>query len=205
MRSLPLILGLAVPMAVSSATLKPQAIAASLHPSFLEQPSTLKQVAPNSLTRKWYRYTAPNRSYTARFPAKPIKQKQKTSSSRGIIEFILVGYSDNKNKRFYGTADSPIPLEPGETFDVEERLNGAIDGASRATGAVVISEKRISKNGYPGKEIIMQGQGDLVIIQRLIVNPKKPTLFQAIVVAEDGNITFPEARAFLDSLNISQK
>jgi aspartate carbamoyltransferase catalytic subunit len=37
-----------------------------------------------------------------------------------------------------------------------------------------------------------------------MIDPKKPALYQLIVVAGDGNLAFPEAQAFLDSLTFSK-
>ncbi|MBW4619178.1 MAG: protein kinase [Cyanosarcina radialis HA8281-LM2] len=152
----------------------------------------------NSDTTNWYAYSSQSGNYNARFPAQPTEQKQNADSA----EFILVGYSDNTNKRFYGTAESEVTLPSGATFDVQKGLDGARDSAAKSTNATVISEQQITQNGYPGREVTMRGQNNLGIIQRMIVDPDGPTLYQAIVVAEDGNLTFPEARAFLDSLTI---
>lgn len=40
---------------------------------------------------------------------------------------------------------------------------------------------------------------------RTFINPKVPALYIAIVAVEDGNLDFPEAQAFLDSVSIAQK
>ncbi len=42
------------------------------------------------------------------------------------------------------------------------------------------------------------------MMSRIMIDPKKPALYQLIVVAGDGNLAFPEAQAFLDSLTFSK-
>jgi hypothetical protein len=218
---LPIVLALVVPMAACNTTQTAQSPSPGTSPAATSSPATTSTESPavtNSPTTTespstssgdtsgWSDYSAQSGNYTARFPGKPTEQKQSAQSASGPIEFVLVGYSDNANKRFFGTAESSIPLPAGSSFDVKKGLDGARDNAAKSTNATVTDEKEITQNGYPGREVTMKGQNNLAIIQRMIVNPEgtNPTLYQAIVVAEDGNLTFPEARTFLDSLDIKK-
>jgi hypothetical protein len=211
---LPIVLALVVPMTACNTTQTAQSPTTGTSPttttsppaSTTESPAATGSPAASSSgdTGSGYAYSAQSGNYTANFPAKPTEQKQTAKSASGPIEFVLAGYSDEANKRFYGTAESSIPLPSGASFDVKKGLDGARDNAAKSTNATVVDEKEITQNGYPGREVTMKGQNNLAIVQRMIVDPEGPTLYQAIVVAEDGNITFPEARAFLDSLNIKE-
>ncbi|PSB01811.1 hypothetical protein [Merismopedia glauca] len=161
-------------------------------------------VTPNtsSNTGNWYSYKSEDSSYSADFPAKPQEQKRTVNSAGKEINFILVNYPDQANKRFYATAVSNVPLPPGTKFDVEKGLDGARDNAARSANAKITKETKIKLNGYEGRELIMQGQGTLVAKQRMFADPKNFKLYQAILVAEDGNVEFPEGQKFFDSFQI---
>ncbi|NES93422.1 MAG: hypothetical protein F6K13_31750 [Okeania sp. SIO2B9] len=40
------------------------------------------------------------------------------------------------------------------------------------------------------------------LLLRIFIDPSRPTLYSLQIVAEDGNLDFPEAKAFLDSFSI---
>ncbi|MGC1393227.1 MAG: hypothetical protein WA828_03015, partial [Coleofasciculaceae cyanobacterium] len=67
-------------------------------------------------------------------------------------------------------------------------------------GDTIISEKKITLNGFPGRELTIQTKKNMVVKTRMFINPNDPTLFMALVLAGNGNINFPEADAFLNSL-----
>jgi hypothetical protein len=161
-------------------------------------------VAPNTSSNSgnWYSYKSTDGSYSVDFPAQPQEQKRTVDSAGKKIDFTLVNYPDQANKRFYATAVSNVPLPPGVKFDVEKGLNGARDNAVKSANAKLIKEDKIKLNGYEGRELTMQGQGTLVAKQRMFADPKNFKLYQAILVAEDGKVDFPEAKQFFDSFQI---
>ena len=60
---------------------------------------------------------------------------------------------------------------------------------------IIISE------GFPGREIIFQSREipNLRMLTRMYIDPEGPTLYTLQIIAEDGNLDFPEAQAFFDS------
>jgi hypothetical protein len=115
---------------------------------------------------------------------------------------LLVFYNDTPNRRVYLTGNVKYPVDPSQ-YNVEKGLDGARDGAAQNTSSTILDEKKISLNGYPGREIIMKNPQGIVQRIRFYIDPKGPTLYQAIVGSEDGNIDFPEADAFLNSLTFN--
>ncbi|PSB04798.1 serine/threonine-protein kinase [Merismopedia glauca] len=170
-----------------------------------ESPSpltTLTTIPNTSNTGNWYSYKSEDGSYSADFPAKPQEQKRNVKSAGKEVNFTLVNYQDQPNKRFYATAVSNIPLPPGTKFDVEKGLDGARDNALKSGNAKLIKETKISLNGYQGRELTMQGEGTLVAKQKMFADAKNFKLYQAILVAEDGNVDFPEGQKFFESFFI---
>jgi hypothetical protein len=71
-------------------------------------------------------------------------------------------------------------------------------------GATVKSETKITQNGNPGREMIITLPTGSAAKVRIVINPNNLKAYQAIVAANDGNLDFPESKAFLESLNISK-
>lgn len=161
------------------------------------QSSPSPRATPVSVTQNWYNYTAKDGSYTAKFPRQPKTINNSTQTQLGEIKFVQVMYEDQAKDRAYLTQSNKYPVDPSQ-YNAEKGLDDVRDSQNN-NGKKVISEKRISLNGFPGRELIIQDNKNLLIKSRIFVNPAGPTLFTALVVAGDGNVNFPEAKAFLDS------
>jgi hypothetical protein len=181
------------------------AITTNLAKSGVQLPQTkyspLPETATASVTKDWYNYTAKDGSYTAIFPSQPQEENQSINSQVGEIKYLLVSYTDDTNNRFYFTLSTKYPVNPSE-YNVEKGLDGARDGQAKSANMTVTSEKKISFNGIPVREITLQGSKGEAVLSRIFIDPEGPTLYQAAVVAGDGNLVFPEAEAFLYSLAI---
>ena len=163
-----------------------------------------KSTPADSITKNWTPYTSKDGSYTVKFPGKPQEQNQSADTPIGKLEFLIVGYSDNKNSRAYMTTVVDYPVNPSD-YDVEKGLDGARDGAANNTNSQIVREDKITYNDdYPGREIVLQNPEGMKTKARIFIDPKGPTLYQSLIVAEDGNVTFPEADAFFKSLVISK-
>lgn len=157
--------------------------------------------AKNSRTKNWYSYTADDGSYSVRFPRRP--QQQRRSNKQGK-NYILVTHEDKAKGRGYFTSSIKYSSKSSR-YNVNRDLNRARNIIARSTNSRVIREKEINDNGYPGKEIIMRGNNGFAYRAKILIDPKRGTLYQAFVVSKYGKIYFPEARAFLKSFIISEQ
>jgi hypothetical protein len=177
----------------------------SVSSSNVQSPTTQSAPSPEtasaSATKNWYKYTAKDGSYTALFPSQPQEKNQSVKTQAGELKFLLVSYGDNTNKRAYALTSAKYPGKRSQ-YDVEKGLDGARDGQAKNTNSTVAEEKKISLNGFSGREVTLKGTTGGAMKSRIFIDPKGPTLYQALVVAEDGNLAFPEADTFLGSLNI---
>lgn len=154
-----------------------------------------------SITSNWYGYISKDDSYSAKFPARPQELNQSTDSPIGKLNVALVFYEDKTSGRAYVTASNTYPVK-SSSFDIEKGLNGARDRITQAYNGSVTGERNISYNGYPGREISLRSQNSAAFKVRIFIDSKGPTLYQAVVTAQDGDLDFVEATAFLDSFNI---
>ena len=155
------------------------------------------------LANNWYQYTAKDDSYTVFFPGKPEEENLSVDTSLGKLNALLVFYQYPEKQRFFSVSSIKYPVDSSE-YNVEKGLNGARDGAAINSNSRIISEKNINYQGFPGREIILESKvkPNLRLLLRIFIDPSGPTLYSLQVVAEDGNIDFPEAKAFLDSFVI---
>ncbi|MGK7921286.1 MAG: hypothetical protein AB4080_14885 [Trichodesmium sp.] len=152
------------------------------------------------LADNWYNYSNKDGNYTVYFPGKPQEKNISVPTSLGTLNTLFAFYEYPEKKRFFSINYVTYPVEPSQ-YNVEKGLDGARDGAARNSNATIISEKNIRYQDFPGREIIFQSQQqpDLKILARMFIDPTGPTLYILQVIAEDGNLDFPEAKAFLDS------
>ncbi len=161
---------------------------------------------PNSyqLANNWYKYTAKDSSYTVYFPGQPKEENLSVNTSLGILNALFVFYRYPEKQRFFSVSSMKYPVDPSQ-YNVEKGLDGARDGAAINSNSNIINEKKISYKGFPGREIILQSkdQPDFKLLLRIYIDPSGPKLYSLQVIAEDGNLDFPEAKAFLDSFSIA--
>jgi len=172
---------------------------ASLNSKDVEPSSTEQR---KKLSPSWNKYVSREGSYTVKFPGTPEEQNQAVDTPIGKVNFVTVSYSDNLNKRVYYSTNAQYHVDPSR-YNVEAGLDGARDNISQSSKLTVVSEKKISLYQLPGREIVMQGESGAMLIQ-LLIDPSGPTMYETFVLAEDGNLGFPEARSFLDSFTVSE-
>lgn len=156
------------------------------------------------LANNWYSYTAKDGSYTVYFPGQPEEQNLSVETPLGILNALFVFYKYPEKERIFSASSIKYPVEPNQ-YNVEKGLDGARDGAAINSNSIIISEKKISYQGFPGREIILQSkvEPNFRLLLRMFIDPTEPRLYSLQVTAEDGNLDFPEAKAFLDSFSIS--
>lgn len=165
----------------------------------------IAQNSENGITAGWFNYIARDQSYSVKFPGQPTEENQSTDSALGILDYTIVIYQDDVNRRAYLTSNIVYSLEPDQSYDVDRGLEGAKNGALNNTNSVLLSERNITKQGVRGKEIVFRNPQNLLGKAHIYIdvkNSRRPTLYQALVIS-DRNINAPEINAFLHSLIIN--
>lgn len=147
------------------------------------------------LTKDWYRYTASDGSYSALFPGQP-----EESVESGYEQ---AGYYDRALHRGYMMLFQKLPTNPNPN-EVEKGFDAAVASLSQ-DGTTIIDQKKISFKALPGREITIKSKEGLLMKMRMLVDSKVPVMYVAIVAAANGNLDFPEAQAFFDSISVGQK
>jgi hypothetical protein len=201
-------LALVIPVAACSGN---NQVASNSVQSPTTQSSASSETKSDSVTKDWYTYKAKDNSYTIQFPSQPQEEDKTVANPNvGKLKYMQVLYEDKANNRAYLTSNIIYPGKLSqynfEKDSIEKELDGIRDGQAQGSNSNVTSEKTITFNGLTGKEITFKGKSQRgeAMMSRIMIDPKKPALYQLIVVAGDGNLAFSEAQAFLDSLTFSK-
>ena len=104
------------------------------------------------------------------------------------------------NDQAYMTMWIAYPEEAVRARPIDTMLDGARDGAVANVKGTLRKEERITVNGLPGREIIVDVPNNLVAIQRFFV--LRNILVQALIAGARGTENGPDTRRYLDSLKV---
>ncbi|RUT04226.1 hypothetical protein DSM106972_044540 [Dulcicalothrix desertica PCC 7102] len=164
--------------------------------------STVEQT-PTSVTSNWYTYTSQDNNYTALFPTKPEERIQSVKTATGNVNVKLAFYKDKQQNMTYLASDIKSDKKIPES-EVSKALDEFRDGQLERGNKAVINEKKITMNGYSGKEFIAHSSEKNVYHRaKIFFDTKNSTFYQIIVVAsQEADINSQSTTAFLDSLAI---
>lgn len=164
---------------------------------------------PATTNNNWYTYSSKTGDYTAKFPEKPIEKQQSLKTNANIsqtsVEAGQVAYLDKTNQRIYLVNHIEIPIPKGanaKKLNPEQVLEQGQAQMLKTMGATLKTETKINQNGNPGREITMNLPNGAAAITRVFINTKSLKAYRALIAVKDGNLNFPEAKLFLDSLII---
>jgi hypothetical protein len=143
-------------------------------------------------------FTSTDYKFKVKFPGKP-KQTERTELG---IKVKMFSVEERDGAYMVGVSDMPIPERESER-QIQNRLDGARDGAIRNVNGKLKSSSPITLNGkYPGREFTatitkpIQGQTRARIY---LVNRR---LYQVMLVGTDSYATSPQATEFLNSFQL---
>ena len=156
---------------------------------------------PNFLTNNGYEYIAKDGSYSINFPGKPEEQNLQIPNPAGQLSSVVSMYQDMGGQRAFFSSNVTYPVDPA-LYDVEKGLSGAGDMVVRALNTAIIEDKRISLQGMPGRELVLESPEGYEMRVQLFIDPQGPTLYQIWVGGTKGGLNTPEVQAFFDSFRV---
>ena len=159
----------------------------------------------------WYTLTVTKGSYQVKFPSKPTPSTKKVDSDVGKLTLNLhildLSKSNTSNNLIYMTNYSEYPSEEissEKTELLDKFFNGATNGAVKNVKGELISTKKITYNGYPGRVIRIDfGNGLAVITMKMILVKNKTYMLQTITKTNqepnDDLLKFMNSFKLLDS------
>jgi hypothetical protein len=151
----------------------------------------------------WKSFSSPEGRFTALFPGTPSQQTQQTPTAAGSIATTL--YTVTMADAYFGVVVGDYPPEV-VSKKPDDLLDGARNGAVSQVGGTLLSEDRISSEGFPGREIKItatRGTQTMIAWDRMYL--VKNRLYQAIVVMSVKNEGSKDVRKFLDSFHFTPR
>lgn len=144
----------------------------------------------SSLSNDWYTYTAKDGSYTVKFPGEPLEE----SSNRVTYGDQILAYMTQINDFSETAGFEEIQIE-----DIFAAIRSSLAKNNR-----IEKEAEISQNGHSGIELTLRREDGLALKMRIFFDMNGRKLYQAIVGSPAGNLSLPEAEAFLNSFKIAR-
>jgi hypothetical protein len=145
---------------------------------------------------KWEQFSSIEGGFSVEFPSKPeIKRVSGRTSDSRFQNGVLFMADKGQTSYLVGYADDFDDVV--EQSSIEDRLDGARDSAIAYLKGEMTStlETKISKNGFPGREIVLQGNGVDCKCRVYIVGKRRFTL-----VVTGSNVRFAkDTNRFFDS------
>jgi hypothetical protein len=113
---------------------------------------------------RWHLYTSTNPEFSIRFPGAPTSETRRVKGAVGEVTVHLVQVQTPDGVYAVGYGDGQ--LLPNQT--IENRLNSSRDGSISNVQGTLVMEKKITVQGYAGREIKAQARKGMFLDARLI-------------------------------------
>jgi hypothetical protein len=148
----------------------------------------------------WISFSPPKAGFSILLPAPPLEQQQTIKSPQGDVKVTTFVLDRKKEKGAYAVSLSEFPLKAIKSGTEERRLNNARDGAIASSKGKLKSEKRLTLQGSPGRELLIW-VGDMGVIRTRIYAVKN-RLYQVTVTGPGEWVTSKDPERFLGSFKI---
>jgi len=135
----------------------------------------------------------------ALFPGTPQEQKQKVPSEVGEIEATMYLLEAEGGVGAFLLMCNDYPKDLAEKAAPDKVLDGARDGSAKQMEGKVVSEKKITVNGFPGRELEI-ATSEFRYFARLVL--AKHRLHQAVIMMKTDKVKPEDTRKYLDSLKV---
>ncbi len=136
--------------------------------------------------------------FTVLMPGEPKRQTQNADTPVGKVEMVMFTAGTNKIGCAVSYADYPEQMV--NSTDPQKLLDGATNGAVANVKGKLVSESKMSFNGLPARNIVIEIPNKAFITARLILNG--PRFYQLMFIAPTQKDHEQDISKFLDSFQI---
>ena len=159
----------------------------------------LSAIASSVAAAEWKLIAPEGADLTCEMPGEPKASNQTVETAVGPIEVILHILEVPEGAYLVNSTTIP-PNAPAAT--IEERLNGARDGAVKNSQGKLLTETKIKLGVNQGRELLIEQGSGLFVRARVFMAGKR--LVQVVAVTKTKEPT-PDVTRFLDSLKLVKK
>jgi hypothetical protein len=137
--------------------------------------------------------------FSISMPGKPKPLQQSVNTAAGPIKMYMNQL--DLGSMVYTVIYSDYPANLTAQSDPQTMFNHARDVILKNQSGKLLSERFISLNGYPGKELKVSLPNNIITIERMYL--VKQRLYQAIVGTSPDRQSSPDINRFLDSMKLN--
>jgi hypothetical protein len=153
---------------------------------------------PNQLS-DWKTFVSNDKKFTTQFPTEPdLKPVIFVNTPAGNVE--LLQYISKVNDIQYEVAYGDFPSNAFIGMTSVQQLDNARNGAVENVQGKLLNELIISKGNYPGREITVKVEPNIVLTEQIILNNNR--LYQIIVIAPGDKLFIAKRSEFFNSFKI---
>jgi hypothetical protein len=165
----------------------------------LTLPLMLGATQPENLPAGWRVVTSKDGGFAIALPGEPVQSKRRVMTAAGTLDVYLF-LVDGKDDASYVVSYSDLPAAQVKAGNEEKRLDFASEGAVSNARGKLRSEKKVTLDGHPGRELVIEAENEVVIRMRIFA--VKQRLFQAMAMGQGAFAQSKDAHRFLDSLRL---
>jgi hypothetical protein len=150
---------------------------------------------------KWKPFVSKEGGFEITMPGSPTETKKTVKTATGQLH-VTVHSAEGKNEALFVVSYTDFTDADLKEGSVKKRLNNARDGAIGNTGGKLRSEEDIENSGIPGREIIIEKDGAVIVKMRLFLVKRR--LYQVMVLGSGPDYSSKEVKMFLDSFHLNK-
>lgn len=151
--------------------------------------------------KEWKPYQSKDGGFQVILPGKPLESRQLVKSGLGTLEVTMLLFEHKKEGAFV-VSFANFPEGAFKGGDDEKRLDFARDGAVASSKGKLKSEKKITLDKYPGRELVIESPTKGTVRTRIFAVEKR--LYQTIVAGPAAFVHGKDAERFLSSFQFEK-
>ena len=165
----------------------------------LTLPLVLNAAQQENLPAGWIVCTSREGGFSVSLPGKPTESKQRVMTATGNLDVHLF-IVETKDDAAYVVSYCDLPAADLKGGTADKRLDHARDGAVDKARGKLRTEKKITIAGYPGRELVIETDKEVVIKMRIFAVNKR--LYQTIAMGSGAFFLSKDVGHFLDSMTL---
>ena len=159
--------------------------------------------AQEELPAGWVKHAPANGRYSAMMPTKPTETKKKITTATAQLDAV-VAVAEGRLESYFVVSYTDYPLKELKADSIDKRLDQGAKAAAENARGKIRSEKPIKLDGHPGREVVIEKDGEVIAKMRLYLVERR--LYQVMVL---GSATIFAAKekdvgVFLDSFRLNK-
>jgi hypothetical protein len=161
------------------------------------------RLKPGLQPDSWKTITAKDNTFSFQMPGSPKEDRQLIKTATGGVDLGTYLLDLPRSEGTLGVFVNEFPEEGIKALSPEKRLDSARDGAVANVKGKLKSEKKITLQENPGRDVLIEVDSKSIVRVRLYV--VKNRLYQVLVSGPKDLATSKTAERFLESFKLTAK